>query len=223
MSERTSVSAPRRNPLRAPWAPPRPYDPYRGKPGEGLYDLLFADDGAAFVATGIASGPEAGRDALHALAFDAEAESRIRALAFRSLRAVGWVPSPSEPLPLLGVIVEVGLAEGLDTLAAYVDRRVRYVNHAGPMTVIESRGAADAETEGLLAAAEPIAMAIGPWTEARRPPPGDGIVRLSFLVGDELRFGEGPIDVISRDRMGGPVFAAATRLLVRLTELQRAR
>ena len=205
--------------LRARWAPPTPYDPYRGKPGAGLYDLLFADDGAAFLATGIAYGPEAGPDALHALAFDADAESRIRAIAFRSLRFVGWAPSTAEALPLLGVIVEVGLAEGLDTLAAYVDRRVRYVNHAGPIVVVESRDAADAETEGLLAAAEPVAMAIGPWTQARRPPPADGVVRLSFLVGDELRFGEGPVEVIAADPVAAPVFTAATRLLARLAQL----
>ena len=205
--------------LRAPWAPPAPYAPYRDEARDTLYDLLFADDGAKFEATAIAFGPEAGQAALRALAFDDATESRIRALAFRSLRATGWEPTAAEPLPLLGVIVEVGLPEGLDVLAAYADGRARYLNHAGGTSVVEGPGIADAEIAAVIDAARPVALAIGPWTEARRPPPTNGNLRLSFLVGDELRFGEGPFEVLARDRAAGPVVTAATRLLARLAAL----
>ncbi|HEX8026730.1 MAG TPA: hypothetical protein VF484_11055 [Candidatus Limnocylindrales bacterium] len=207
------------DPIRAPWAPPTPYAPYGDDASDAIYDLLFADDGTRFEATGIAFGPDAGREALHRLAFDEAAESRIRALAFRSLRATGWLATASEPLPLLGVIVEVGLPEGLDVLAAYADGRARYINHGGGMSVVEGPGLADAEIRAVIEAARPVALAIGPWTAARRPPPGDGFVRLSFLVGDELRFGEGPFDVLVRDRTAGPVVGAATALLARLAAL----
>lgn len=203
--------------LRAPWSPATPYTPYGGDGRDTLYALLFADDGAAFRGTEVAFGPEAGFETLGRLAADTTTESRIRALAFRSLRALDALPGE---LPLLGVIVEVGLAEGLDVLAAYADGRVRYLNHAGGSTVIEAPEVVASQVGALLVAAEPVAMAIGPWLEARRPPPGTGVLRLSFLVGDELRFGEGPTDVLARDPMGGPVFAAASRLLLRLTELQ---
>ena len=205
-----------REATRAAWAPARPYRPYGEEARDRIYSCLFADDGAAFEGTGIAFGPEAGVAALTALARDEGAEARMRALAFRSLRALGTAPGE---LPLLGVIVEVGMQEGLDALAAYADGSARYMNHAGGMSVVEGKGVADPEIRALIVAARPVALAIGSWTEARRPPPTAGIVRLSFLVGDELRFGEGPIEVIARDAAAGPAFAAATRLLMKLAEL----
>jgi len=208
------VSSPR--PTRAPWAPTTRYAPYGDESRDLVYDLLFADDAAAFRATGIGFEPDAGVPALTKLAGDDTAESRIRALAFRSLRELGATP---EPLPLLGVIVEVGLDEGLDTLAAYADGRARYINHAAGVSVVEGGGPIAAHVEAVIEAARPVAAAIGPWTDERRPPPGAGMLRLSFLVGDELRFGEGRLDLMAGDPMAGPVFAAATRLLVRLTEL----
>jgi hypothetical protein len=209
--------------LRAPWAPPTAYAPYGDDARDALYGLLFADDGAPFVATGTAFGPDAGREALHELAFDPAEESRIRALAFRSLRSLGGQPTPDEPLPLLGLIVEVGLPEGLDVLAAYADGRVRYTTQAGGMAIVDGAPIVAEEITALLDAARPVAAAIGPWLEARRPPPGPGTLRLSFLVGDELRFGEGPMTAMSRDPLAGPVFAAATRLLVVVTGLEADR
>jgi hypothetical protein len=42
------------------------------------------------------------------------------------------------------------------------------------------------------------------------------MLRLTFLVGGEIRFGEGLITALSVDPMGGPVFVAATRLLTNI-------
>jgi len=190
--------------------------PFRGGPGDGLYDLLFADEPERFRASEGAVHPALAEPpdvpALVALAADATAESRARALAYRRLAEVA-PDRPPMPLPLLGVIVEIGLDEGLDALAAYADGRVRYLNHAGPVSIWEGDPTIRPEVDGLLAAAGPVAAAIGPWQGPRRPPPGPGILRLTFLVGAEIRFGEGPIATLAADRMGGPVFAAATRLL----------
>jgi hypothetical protein len=207
-------------------APPPAYAPYGDPARDKLYGLLFADDLEAFRPTGILSGawarlfasrPDAA--ALAAIARDKTAESRLRILAWRRLAAAGGpMPPPAsgavppEP-PLLGVVVEVGLDAGLDALAAYDDGRVRYLNHAAGPAVFEGDPTLDGPTRALLDTAQPIAAAIGPWKEPRRPPPGPGLLRLTFLVGGELRFGEGPIDVLARDPMGGPVFAAAGRLL----------
>jgi hypothetical protein len=208
-------------PLRAPWAPPTPYAPYGDDARDRVYDLLFADDAEAFRATGVAFEPVAGAESLTKLALDDGAESRIRALALRSLRSLGALPAAA--LPLLGVVVEVGLDGGLDVLAAYADGRARYLNHAGPMSLIEGGTVAATEIAAVLGAARPVAAAIGPWTGVRRPPPGRGIARLSFLVGDELEFGEAPIEVLARDRLAGPLFAAAARLLAVLAGLAAKR
>jgi hypothetical protein len=204
--------------VRAPWAPSTRFAPYGDEGLDTVDGLLFADDSAPFEATGIDFGPEAGAEALTRLATGDGTEARIRALACRSLRSLGAAP---EPLPFLGVIVEVGLKQGIDTMAVYADGRVRYLNHAGGVSVIEVPGIADAEIGAVLAAGRPVAEAIGPWTDARRPPPGKDAVRLSFLVGDELRFGEGPMTVMARDAMAGPIIATATALLLKLTQLQR--
>ncbi len=199
-----------------------------------MYELLFADRLEAFaegmreVVPALFAEP-ADPSAVRAIADDGSAESRLRVLAYRRLAAMsraigegssgGRTTAPPD-LPLLGVIVEIGLDEGLDVLAVYADGRIRYLNHAGGMTVVEGDPAFEPGAKALLAAAEPVARAIGPWEELRRPQPGKGVLRLTFLVGGEIRFGEGPIEALSADPMGGPVFQAATNLLVALVERQ---
>jgi len=66
----------------------------------------------------------------------------------------------------------------------------------------------------LFAASEPVVARIGPWTEPRRPPPGKGNLRLTFLVSDGLCFGEARTEVFKRDPLAGPVFQAGTVLMV---------
>src|SRR4051812_37575599 len=110
-------------------------------PAAALYDLVFADDEASFIADGgpqLHPGlePDAAVAATTALAMDDSAESRLRILAFRRLARAGTAAMPS-PLPLLGVVVEIGLDDGPDLLAAHPDGRVRYLNHAGPVAVVE--------------------------------------------------------------------------------------
>jgi len=206
----------------AAWAPSAPSDPYAGRPPEGLYGLLFADDGrpiAKVLDDHVPPNPST--DDLARVANDGNVESRLRAVAFRRLRHAGHA-SEGTP-PLLGVIVEIGLDAGLDVLAAYADHRVRYLNHAGRVAIVEDTELLATEVDALLAPARAVVAAIGPWDGERRPAPGAGILRLSFLVGDELYFGEGPIEALANDAMAGPVFAAATQLLVRITSLPEAR
>ena len=91
-------------------------DAYPDRARNEIYNLLFADDVDALKA----AMPEAD---LAMVAADDEAESRVRAVAFRRLKAEGTTPD-GDP-PLLGTIVEIALDEGLDTLAAYADGRIR--------------------------------------------------------------------------------------------------
>jgi len=111
------------------------------------------------------------------------------------------------------VIVEVPLASGLDTLAAFSEGGVRYVNQSGKLLVIE--GVADVLplVKRLIAASEPVVSRIGPWDKPRLAPPKLGNVRLTFLVSDGLYFGEGPMSVMQGDAMAGPIIGQATQLL----------
>lgn len=202
---------------------PRPYD----DPAlDQIYNLLFADDPAAFTAA--AEGRLAPladerphRAALAAIAADEAVESRLRIVAFRRLRESGDGPQATDDSPLLGVVVEVALPEGLDTLAAYADGGVRYVNRGGGMSVIEP-GPLLEQVHGLLASARPVVATIGPWQDERLPPPPPGNVRLTFLVGADLYFGQGPTDAIAADLLAGPVLTAATELLTAVVELSTA-
>jgi len=205
--------------------PPVPTEqgPYRDPSANFIYQLLFCDRPELFAKQEFSGEPwsvllSPGPDfvALEKLAMDESAESRVRVLAFNRLRDAGKeVPAKIH----LGTIVEVGLNEGLDVLAAFGDYGVRYINHTGHMSVVEGKTALfEAETAAVLAASKPIVQAIGPWDQARRPPPAPGMVRLNFLVSDGLYFGEGPMDTFSRDGMAGPLIHAASMLLQKLVE-----
>lgn len=190
--------------------------PYGEPAANDIYHLLFCDDAAAFAPSH--GEPESAQHA-RAVAQDTAAESRVRMLAFNWLRAHGHAVADRE---LLGVIVEVALDDGLDTLAAYADGRVRYVNHTGRMSIVEGPLPALTPTvDALFAASRNVVSRIGPWDQDRLPPPKQGNVRLTFLVADGLYFGEGPRAVFERDAMAGPVLAAATQLLVAVVNLSQ--
>lgn len=192
------------------------YAPYRDPAANDVYHLLFCDDAAAFAP---AHGTYESAQQARGIAQDAGAESRVRMLAYNWLHAHGDAVASKE---LLGVIVEVGLDDGNDTLAAYLDGGVRYLNHTGRMTLVEGPlPALTPAVDALFAASRNVVARIGPWDKARLPPVERGNVRLTFLVADGLYFGEGPHAVLERDGMAGPVLAAATALLVAVTNLPK--
>ena len=116
------------------------------------------------------------------------------------------------------MIIEVGLEHGLDTLAAYKDLRVRYINQSGKMIIWETRKPIiDTKIRKLFQEAQPIIEKIGPWNKPRLSPPPAGMMRLTFLVNDGLYFGEGTMRDLGRSPLAGPVVTAATELLFELT------
>src|SRR5262249_9055037 len=109
------------------------YNPYSEEQTNKIYNLLFADDPNLFDRWSEEQGsafapifdPQFNERAVRAVADDERAESRLRVLAFNRLRAERkQVPAKK----LLGVVIEAPLARGLDTLAAYPDGRLRYIN-----------------------------------------------------------------------------------------------
>jgi hypothetical protein len=198
--------------------------PYTEEAPNAIYALLFADDLQAFLQG--KEAPEAypwptlfdagaGDSDLLAVARDTTLESRLRLLAYHRLRSAG---QPIEEKELLGVVVEVGMDDGLDALATYREGTARYINYTGSMIIWESPDQVSLEIAAqLFNESMNIVRQIGPWNNPRKPWPGKGVVRISFLVSDGLYFGEGPINVLFNDAMGGPALRSATAMMQYLT------
>jgi len=195
------------------------YSPYSNDASNSIYNLLFCDDFAAFM-------PKDGKpltpwqsalfsepisvSSLESLANDDSSEGRVRYLAFSKLRGLGKTVPKKQ---LLGVIVEVPVSDGLDTLAAYSEGGVRYINYTGKLAVVEGVGEFKPLVGNLFDASMKAVNQIGPWNKTRLPPPKIGNVRLTFLVSDGLYFGEGPMNIMQTDPMAGLIIQRATTLL----------
>lgn len=161
--------------------------------------------------------------ALRALATDASADARVRAMAWRRLQQLGHAVPPRH---LLGVVLEVPLGSGLDTLAAYADGSVRFIHGSGHMSFVEGGpDGAPAALQPLVAtlmeASQAIVDRIGPWHQPRLAPPSRH-VRMSFVVSDGLYFGEGPMDTLMADPMASPVLRSGIALLDEITSMAAA-
>ncbi|MEP7127344.1 MAG: hypothetical protein ABI729_00695 [Chitinophagales bacterium] len=147
---------------------------------------------------------------------DSSSETRLKALAYNLQLASGHKPIKKE---LLAVIVEVGLDNGLDTLASFNDGTARYINQIGKILIWEAADEKSNElTRDLFLKSQNIVNQIGVWDKPRRPAPAKGSVRITFLVSDGIYFGEGPIDVLFNDAMAKPALTSATYLMKYLTE-----
>jgi len=146
-------------------------------------------------------------------------ESRHYLQAWHFLRQHGVQPQPDVAKDLLGVVVEVGLPEGLDLLAAYAYGTARYYNFSGAGVVWDRPdGSLESEIERLLASLRAIVREIGPW-EGRRPEaPTVDQVRISMLTPSGLHLVQAPFEVLAGDPVAGPALTAATALMERLIE-----
>jgi hypothetical protein len=195
-------------------------EPYKTEGVNQVYELLFCDDIELY--RGMNATPDLypwdvlfkehpTSDQLKDVIYDTDVETRPKILAANLMAELGVI----EPVRrLLGVVVEVGLEDGLDVLAAYEDGSARYINYTGKIIIWDI---ATTESEALITAlfdaATEVINHIGPWEGPRKSPPEKGMVRLNFLVSDGLYFGEGPFEILQADPMGGPVIAAAVQLM----------
>jgi hypothetical protein len=161
-------------------------------------------------------------DHLHAILAMPALESRHYLQAWHVLRGLGVRPAAGIAKSVYGVVVEVSLEDGLDVLAAYADRRARYLNWSGAAVIWDAPDPRfDADVAAVLDAGKVIVQRIGPWEEARRGPPPTGHVRVNLLTPSGPHFGEGPMDGLGRDALAGPLLVAATALVQGLTSLPR--
>jgi hypothetical protein len=143
-----------------------------------------------------------------------ELESRQYLQAWHFLRQNGEQPSPDISKQILGVVVEVALPKGLDLLACYSDHSARYFNYSGAGVVWEHQDTSlDEPIQQLITAASQVVANIGPWEQSRPGPPPRGHARMSFLTPSGLHFGQGPMDTLSRDPLGGRVIQLARVLM----------
>ena len=198
-----------------------PFQPYSEPAANQIYALLFCDEPELFVNLGdqypalFAKAPD--EAALRAIAENANLEGRVRALGYARLRELG---KSVQARALLGAVIEVALDAGLDVLAAYCEGGVRYINATGKISMFEGANhPVSNQARALLAASQNVVNRIGPFDQPRLAPPSKGRVRMSFIVSDGLYFGEGAMEDLAADRLGGAVIKAATQLLFAITSL----
>ncbi|UJR08705.1 hypothetical protein I4U23_012962 [Adineta vaga] len=193
--------------------------PYQQDANNHIYNLLFCDQLDLYKRSNSSSedpwylvlsdAPDS--EKLTKLSQHTNVESRLRLLAYHRLQQMNQSVSKKE---LLGVIIEIRFAHGQDTLAAYQDGSVRYINQAEKVIIWENRTEeSDKLIHNLFQASQNVVDCIGPWLEKRNPPPTVGRCRLSFLVSGQLYFGEGLLEQFSADSMAGPVISSAFQLL----------
>jgi hypothetical protein len=147
-------------------------------------------------------------------------ESRVILQTWHALRSLGEKPPEPIEKQLLGVVVEVGMPKGLDLLATYADHRARYFNFSGAGIVWERLDdSLDDSIDDVLKKGSEVVSKIGPWKGVRPPAPTDGQARINLLTPSGLHFGEGTLDQLSKDPMGGAVLASAISLMQRLIEI----
>lgn len=214
-------------------------DPPSPSPALAMRDLLFGDvpidqwpprdtdEGVLGEFTEarrmLASGDEAGAiDRWLGITLQEGLESRHYLQAWTFLRGHHQQPPAEVAKHVQGVVVEVGMAGGLDVLAAYQDHSARYINYSGAGVVWDRPSdSLDAVIDRVLARGSAIAAKIGPWDKPRPGPPPADRVRLSMLTPSGIHFGDGPMSVMSRDPFSAPLFSAATELMQALISIQR--
>lgn len=177
--------------------------PYGTAELNAVHNMLFADDAGTLF--GDAPDPRV----VQAIAQDATEESRVRLLAAQWLRANGHQPAAPD---VLGVIIEVPLEEGMDTLAAYADGRVRYIDQNGRTSVFEGAPSDLAEQARTLVATGIAASAVAKRDKPAYAP-AEGRMRITFLAQDGNRMLEGLLHNMLRDELAKPVLEQGRRLL----------
>ncbi|HZD00355.1 MAG TPA: hypothetical protein VFA46_09235 [Actinomycetes bacterium] len=190
--------------------------PPEGAQADGFPWTAFAEARAHLAA----GSTDQAKRCWHEVVMQPALEPRHYLQAWHFLRAHGERPPDDIAKNVLGLIVEMGLRQGLDVLAVYADRSARYYNHAGGGVVVDRAAASLAQLiDALLAAAADIVAQIGPWEGPRPGPPPPEHVRLSFLTPSGVHFGEGAVNALEGDPLGGLVLRGATQVMRELVEI----
>jgi hypothetical protein len=162
------------------------------------------------------------RNVLHQVLQMPQLETRVCLQAWYSLREAGEEPPREQQKQVLGVVVEVGMRKGLDLVAAYADHRARYFIYSGGGILWERQDDSfDTLIDEVLKAGATVVRAIQPWKQTRPPEPKKGNARINLLTPGGLHLGQGPIETLKQDPMGGPILSAAFKLTQKLMDLTK--
>jgi hypothetical protein len=151
-------------------------------------------------------------------------ESRHYLQTWHFLRQLGVNPPADKAKTVYGVVVEVGMQNGADIVAAYTDYTARYLHHMGAAVIWERPDSSlDDEIEALLRAGQAVANVIGPWEKERPVAPRGNDVRLNMLTPSGLHFGFGSFQNLYNEPMGRSIIDPATRLMQELTAKDKRR
>lgn len=200
--------------------------PYGNESSNRIYEMLFCDNTEFFrpekkfesvYPWNILFSNKYLTDELLKITSDSGLESRIKILAYNKLLSSGFKPAKKE---LLGIIIEVGLAQGLDVVAAYRDGTARYINYTERMIFWDSPVAESNNIiDHLFNESEIVLKQIGPWNKARLKYPGEGMVRISFLVSDGLYFGQGASETFFNERLSRSIMKYGSVLMTFLINI----
>ena len=203
-------------------------------PPPDIRELLFADLPPLTVLEQFASAPD-----LHELAgavaredevgahtalervLSRTTETRIHLQAWSLARRIGIEPPAIDGRQVRGVVIDVGLEGGLDTLAGYEDGTARYLNQAGGAIVWEARDPSiDEAINALISAAQGVVERSGPLDGPRPAAPPPGYAAIWVLTDNGIHLGAGPFQTLAMDPLGGPVIRSGTDLMRQLIERQ---
>ena len=201
-------------------------------PPPDLRELLFADLPPLAVLEQFAAAPDVHELAGAVAREDGErartlldrvlkgtTETRILLQAWSLARRVGIEPPADDARRARGVVIDVGLDGGLDTLAGYEDGTARYLNQGGGAIVWEARDPSiDEAINALIAASQTVVERSGPLDGPRPAAPAAGYAAIWILTDGGIHLGAGPFQTLAMDPLGGPVIAAGTDLMRQLIE-----
>lgn len=189
--------------------------PYTDEAIARLYQGLFCDDlalydniGSEYPWNALFSQSTA---ELGGLLIHPSMDARIKLLAARELRLLQLMPPINE---LLGVVVEIHLPEGLDTLAAYRDGKATYINHSEKVIFWETETPESKKiVDCLFSSSNQVVKHLSPWQQERLAPPQINHLRINFLASHGLYFGQGPTTMLFNDAFARPALLAASDLM----------
>ncbi|HEY5583246.1 MAG TPA: hypothetical protein VIK78_02000 [Ruminiclostridium sp.] len=146
-------------------------------------------------------------------------ESRHYLQAWHFLKQLGVIPDKNIANKVYGIILEVSLNGGLDILAAYEDHSARYFNYSGSVVIWDKADTSlNHLIDNLISISQGVVAQIGPWDKERPNPPIKGNARMNFLTPIGLYFGEGPLNLLSKDPIDGSIITAGTELMQKLIQ-----
>ena len=166
---------------------------------------------------------EEAKGTLKQILADPTAEVRTRILVWKALRQLGEPPPANISDEVHGVVLEVPVDNWIDTLAAYLDGRARYLN--GKRGPIIWEAPEDPRMRPLVIEVVKSARSLVANTPAveKHLPPKQSVIRVSILTYGGIHTLEAKdTDILRKGHILAPVYDSGTKLFMALIEYDKA-